>query len=83
MGAVCVCGSGKKSSTYDLKHEIPVGTESHKTQSSAISKSTTNIHSSEELLNDHLQSQITEAIDEYTATIPAAYQVSYFLQEFN
>jgi len=78
MGAVCACGSGKKPSSNSVNQKISVVSESNTAQVSVTPSSTSNIHSSQEILDDSFKAQITEAIDEYIVTIPTAYQVSYF-----
>ncbi|UJR30383.1 hypothetical protein I4U23_017918 [Adineta vaga] len=74
MGALCSCGTGEKLSTEYVKPKLPIVLESNNNQTSDLHKSTTNIHSSEEILNDTLQTEIIKAIDEHVATIPSAYQ---------
>ena len=76
MGALCSCGTGETSSDKDIKPKPRIVSESEKTGPSDLPRPTADIHSSEELLDDHLKTEITNSIDQYVATLPSAYQVS-------
>ena len=76
MGAVCSCGKGEQKPVpkhVQIKPSAAIKSNSN--------QSSTEIHSSEEILSDTLQTKITNDIVEYASTIPSAYQVSYVCVE--
>jgi hypothetical protein len=96
MGARFACGSCRESSDENdgkpietvVSKETAVSKETvvskeNESETSDVSESSRNIHSPEEILDENFKNQITEAIDESMASVPTAYQVSYFLKEYH
>jgi hypothetical protein len=76
----CLCKGKGKPSNEDLStdHKDSKTAKSTTVQQTSVSESIANIHTSAEILDDKFKAEITQAIEEHVASVPADYQVSYF-----
>jgi hypothetical protein len=76
MGSVCSCGKSKTSSTNNLNEP----TSKNKTKLPDVPDTTTNIHSTKEILDDKLKAGNTGIINEHSVPNNPFDKVDYFVR---